>query len=270
MQNNVMFGIAGVVIGLFVGNMLSGPNLDELESNITGKIDEGGATAAETSAQLTALDERIAAIESAISSNAEQSGAASEALTTKIDGAVASLSDTVKSTVESAGTSNTEQLQAAFSAQLGEMGEQLTGQIGGLGDTLGDTIGGLADSLPALAAAGGAAAAVATSTGDGEAASTSETAAATEDEAKPEPEPEIVIEGVKPGQTELLADGKIRVFVSGINQDEGIARVAVNGLGLVDLGGYEEVDVEVDGKSCLLVLEAIVEGHAQIAAECAE
>lgn len=261
MQNNVMFGITGVVIGLFVGNMLSGPNLDGIEAS----IGEGSAAAGETSAKLTALDERIAAIESAVSSNAEQSGAASEALTTKIDGAMASLSDTVKTTVESAGASNADRLEAAFGSQIGEMGNQLKGEIGGLGDEIGSSLGSLKDSLPALAAAAGTAG-VAAAAASSPAPSTDDAPATPAATAPSEPE----IDGLKPGQTEMLADGKIRVFLSGINQDTGIARIAVNGLGLVDLGGYENVDVEVDGKSCALMLEGIVDGHAQIAAECPE
>lgn len=102
------------------------------------------------------------------------------------------------------------------------------------------------------------------SASSGGADAAAETAAAPE----PEPAPEIEIDGTRVGETEMMLDGKARVFVSKIDAEAGIARVAVNGFDVQTIGGWQEATFEVDEVPCTLMLEAIVEGHAQMNATC--
>ena len=78
------------------------------------------------------------------------------------------------------------------------------------------------------------------------------------------------IEGTRVGETEALLDGKVRVFVSGVDAAAQTVRVAINGLGMQTLGQYRGVSFDADGTSCELTLDGIVEGHVQMTASCAE
>ncbi|ETX16252.1 hypothetical protein OCH239_07545 [Roseivivax halodurans JCM 10272] len=73
-------------------------------------------------------------------------------------------------------------------------------------------------------------------------------------------------EGARPGEVLRFADGEVRVFVSGMSQDEGTARLAVNGLALQPVSVGESLSVPE--MSCSVTLDAVDRGHASISSDC--
>ncbi len=75
-------------------------------------------------------------------------------------------------------------------------------------------------------------------------------------------------EGIRPGGVMLLADGAIRVFVSGIADGGGAARIAVNGVSteMVDVG--QSVDVAVEDQNCRVTVDEIDRGHVALSSSC--
>lgn len=237
----VITGVGGGIVGLLVGVMISGTDTDDLEDRLIKEMDTRAAESSEAVAtQFAALDEKLAGLQAAVAENAGASAGVGEAVRSQIEGAVTALSgklDTVSETV----TSSVGESIAAASA---EQSEQISAALGGQ----------LSEIATAVSQVSVAAAAPAAS------------APAPVPAAPPEPE----IDGVRPGQTELLLDGRARIFVSAIDEAEGFARVAVNGVSMQELGGYEDVIFEIDGKRCVLLLDDIVEGHVQMSATCDE
>ena len=77
-------------------------------------------------------------------------------------------------------------------------------------------------------------------------------------------------DGITVGRTMMLMDGKIRVFVSAVNGDEGTARVAVNGQTVSTLRPRRSVELEIDEKPCKVTLDGIDRGHVTLSAACEE
>ncbi len=75
-------------------------------------------------------------------------------------------------------------------------------------------------------------------------------------------------EGVRPGNVMLLADGAVRVFVSGIADDGGAVRIAVNGVNTetVDIG--QSVDVAVEDQDCQVTVDDIDRGYVALSTSC--
>ncbi|UMA64192.1 hypothetical protein LVO79_14375 [Roseivivax marinus] len=73
-------------------------------------------------------------------------------------------------------------------------------------------------------------------------------------------------EGARAGNTIRLADGDVRVFVSGVSADSTSARIAVNG-GVVPqtvaLG--DSVDA---GDGCSVTVDGIDRGHVSVSSDC--
>jgi hypothetical protein len=76
--------------------------------------------------------------------------------------------------------------------------------------------------------------------------------------------------GTAAGETVTLLDGAVRIFVSGVDEEAGTARVAINGIETQILGTYEAVTFEHDGKTCELVLDNIAYGHVEMSPSCPE
>lgn len=78
------------------------------------------------------------------------------------------------------------------------------------------------------------------------------------------PEPE----GVLPGNVMLLADGAVRVFVSGVAEDGNAARIAVNGVDTQSVEVGESVDLTVEDQACQVTLDSIDRGHVALSTDC--
>lgn len=206
----------------------------------TGGSDEGdlekklmAALESQSAATLAAVDERVGGLD-------EQLGG----LGARIDEVAAGLS---------AVTSGVEDIDSAFAAvadSQGAMGETVKAHVD-------DVVAALMGKMDDMAAASPAPAAAAAPAAEAEPA---------EEAAAPAAEP--APEGTPVGRTEVMLDGKARVFVSKINEEEGIVRVAINGLSLQMIGGWRKATFEVDGQACSLTLDAIDRGHAQMSATC--
>ena len=245
MADNIFVGAGAGIIGLLVGYLASGPDTEELVDQVTKQVSSSSEAATAAGAeQMKAMEGKIAGLEMALAAVSEGQASSNTAMGTKLDEAVASLStrldtlsaDVTKSVADS-GSAQTAQIQSALSQGLGK----LEGSIG---------------ELAAAATAAVASPAVA-------AVASGDTVAA--------PAPiEEQIDGVKIGQTEILLDGAVRVFVSGVDQEAKVARVAVNGFSTQFLGGYHDVTFMIGETPCTLLLDDIVKGHVQMSANCEE
>ncbi len=75
------------------------------------------------------------------------------------------------------------------------------------------------------------------------------------------------VDGAAPGETVLLADGALRVFVSSVLGTEG-ARLAINGIETVTLAVGESVEVEAGDQSCTVTVSATGGGQAALDGNC--
>ncbi len=246
--NTLYVGGGAGIIGLVAGFLLGGPDEDKLAEKIGAQLAAGTEQVETASAEqfaemntaLAALDARITGLNEQLAINAEQQAAGDVDAAEKLDAAVAAL-------------------EARLGAVSTELGEKMTAsgaeQSAKLEAALAGGMANLQGALTTMA--------------------TTPAPAATEPlvaapQPQPQPVPEPVIEGTRVGETESLLGGAARVFVSGIDEAAGIARVAVNGTSVQMLGSYHEVVFEVDGKDCMLQLDDILQGHVQISASCAE
>ncbi len=75
-------------------------------------------------------------------------------------------------------------------------------------------------------------------------------------------------EGATPGATLALADGTVRVFVSGIDAAGQTARIAINGTVTRKAGIGESIDVATEAGPCAVTVTGIDRGHVSLAAAC--
>lgn len=257
MANNFLVGSGAGIVGLLVGLAFGGPDDALIANTVSSQVESGIETAASAnSEQITAMSEEIAGLKAALASAAEAQAGSETAINEKLDGAVAALTarmDAISSEVGSAAAEASSAQTADIATLIGEASAAQTSQIesaisGGM-----ESLKGALSQIAAVAPAAPAA------------AETAEAAATAPVPAEPE------IEGVRVGQTENLLDGKVRVFVSGVDTDAGTVRVAINGLGLQTVGQYNALDFNIDEETpCSLTLDAITEGHVQLSASCAE
>ncbi|MEM7057613.1 MAG: hypothetical protein AAF557_08490 [Pseudomonadota bacterium] len=244
-ENTVVVGAGAGIVGLLVGFLAGGPDTDDLAKKVSNQVAGSAETVAAAGAeqikslegtfaasaeQLSAMDEKIAGLEKTLASVSENQAASSSAMDGKLDNAVLAITKRLDELSES-GTAQAAKIESALSEGLGK----LEGSIG--------------QAVAAIPAA--------TAPQEVE-----EPAAPTANE------PEI--KGVKVGQTEIMMDGAVRVFISGVDQEAKTARVAVNGLTTQILGGYKDVTFMIDETTCALLLDDIVQGHVQLSAECGE
>lgn len=266
-NDSLMFGAGGLVIGAILGMMSSGPNFDGLEKRLGEKIETSGAASTQTDAQLTALTEKLAALEAAVAASAAQG----ETVTGQIDGAVSALN----TTIASSGAAQSEALKGAIIAQGDLIQDALAGQTEALSTEIGALGDGVAAIQNTMSSHHGGTSAAAPADDAAESGSSEEAAATTETETDasapaaatappPPPEPE----GTAAGETRLFLDGAARVFVSSVDEDTQTARVAVNGLKTEVLGTYQAVTFEADGKICELILDNVAAGHVEMSPSC--
>lgn len=75
-------------------------------------------------------------------------------------------------------------------------------------------------------------------------------------------------DGYRAGEVAMLADGKLRVFVSGLAEDGSAARIAVNGVQTQAVGAGESVEVETDGGACSVTVTGVGNGMVGLEASC--
>lgn len=73
-------------------------------------------------------------------------------------------------------------------------------------------------------------------------------------------------EGTAPGAVAILADGAVRVFVSGVDQQG--ARIAINGVTTQQVAIGESVEVKAGEKACTVTVTGVDRGHAALDATC--
>ncbi|MEL7470306.1 MAG: hypothetical protein AAFN27_17765 [Pseudomonadota bacterium] len=243
MSENMLFvGSGAGIVGLVIGFLMGGVDEDKLVDSIGAKVSAGAKSAEQANAdQMAQVTETIAALSAQVTELQENQTAVQSAGAEKLDAAVAALDDRISAVsaelaevVSTSGASQTAQIEAALAGGMAE----------------------LQGSLGTMAAVATAAATAAPASG--------------EDAVTPDPAAEPAIEGTRVGETKVLLDGAARVFVSGMNAEEGTVRVAINGTSTQMLGSYHKVSFSAGGKDCLLQLDGVTQGHVQMTANCAE
>jgi hypothetical protein len=82
-------------------------------------------------------------------------------------------------------------------------------------------------------------------------------------------DPAAAPEGHGPGQTAVLSDGALRVFVSRIDEAAGTARVQVNGTDMTLTVGQPETLASAQG-DCRVTLDAVAQGQAAVSGACGD
>lgn len=233
-SNTLLVGGGAGIIGLIIGFLIGGPDEDKLVQQIETRINAGAQTAAAASAeQIKAMQGEIAELEKALAAAGDAEAASSAALDDKLDAAVKGLAARIDA------------VSADMAAAVADAGAAQTAKMeaaffGGLADLQG--------SIQALAVAA---------------------AASRADVVEPPAAPaEPEIKGARVGQTEVLMDGKVRVFVSSVDAEQGTARVAVNGQAMMLIGSYHDGGFMLGKVPCNVSLDDIVEGHVQMSASC--
>lgn len=75
-------------------------------------------------------------------------------------------------------------------------------------------------------------------------------------------------DGVRPGETGLLDDGALRVFVSAVDGNEAHATLAINGLDRVQVARGEEVSVRTEIGTCTVGVAEIDRGRVRLDGGC--
>jgi hypothetical protein len=235
MSRNMMLAVGACLLlfGLLVGYMAGsgGPDVAEIDAAVAARIEAAGKAEAE----------RVAALEAKV-----------DALSSRLDGIateVTSGSDTLKGVGEKLGT------------DVAGLAETLRSDVATASDRLGSAIRESATSQLAALESG-----IAALRGNLAAR------VAAPQPAPPASEPPPADLGQPPagqgaGETALLADGALRVFVSRV--DEGSARLVVNG-SAVDLATGESRTLELGGEDCQVTLAAIDRGHVVVAGGCGD
>lgn len=74
--------------------------------------------------------------------------------------------------------------------------------------------------------------------------------------------------GIKPGNVVSLADGAVRVFLSSVDDENGMARIAVNGVSTQSVAVGDSVDVTSGDQNCTVTVTGIGQGQAAFEATC--
>jgi hypothetical protein len=188
------------------------------------------------------------ALEAQLRQNTEIA-AAMNSLESRIDGIEGSLRQSVadvQARVEEIGSSDAESRIAALAERVEGMGSDIGARLEGMAPELRETIsrevGALQGRLAALSQQ--TTAVVERAIGEGPAAGAGNE--------------------VRLGGTAMLAEGALRVFLSGVNSEAGTARVAVNGQSLVTLALGETVEAG----DCTVTLTGLGTGSATVDGSC--
>ena len=233
MNTESMFiGLGALFLGVLLGMNVGSSGAEKSERRAMNEVRHSVAAMQD---QISALDGQIAGLSEAASAGMAER----EALAGKLDGAVADLSAQLGAISSSVSSS----IADAGAAQAAVVDEKLA--------SLSGAIEAAAAASPSASAAASLAA-IATAP----AATSANDASATD------------VEGFVAGETAVLLGGKAKVFVSGTDDAAGTVRVAVNGQDLAVLDQAGPVAFSADGENCMLSLDALTSGYAQMSAEC--
>lgn len=199
MKTSVVVGIAAgaAILGLLIGMGLGGSD----DTALT----EQASMQEELKAQVSALDERLVAIEGRFDGLSEEIGSLASGIEGQsenfaaVSDRIGEISDTVSGAVSS--------LSEDFSGRVSTLSEDISG-------TLSEKFGGLSSQLAAFRSAA------------------------------PQGGESVSGEMVSPGETLMLGDGAARVFLSAVSSDSQSARVAINGTGLQTLRVGRSVEID--------------------------
>ena len=241
----LFIGLGGLFIGVLIGNTMVGGGAGKAAQKLA---DENKAQVVALEEQISTLNAQIAGLQEAVAAG----DAGRSELGSKIDGAVSSLSDEIEA-VSSSIADSVMEVAASGDAQAEALEDQLAALSAEVEQI--SAAGAVASTTGGVAAAGATVAAVTAAASTG----------AQEVEAAAALPP---AEGFSAGQTVTLLDGKIRAFVSRVDDETGTVRVAINGQGTADLGIFDDLDFNTDEDSCTLKVDAIDRGHVLMSAQC--
>lgn len=236
----VVTGGLALVVGLLLGVAIapSGGDMERLEAAFGARMDEAAGTMDDT---MSGLSDTLGTLDAKLSDMSER---------------VAGLEDSIGAAASEGADATAERL-AEIEARIAETAQSMQ-------DALSDTAENQAAALSA-ALADFADDEQDTAAAPAEAPASTETAEApTAEAADPDAPPP---EGLTAGETAMLADGAIRVFVSRV--DASGARLSVNGT-MAHLNAGHSLALRSPDSYCRVMLEAVDRGHASLSAACGD
>jgi hypothetical protein len=234
-NNTLMMAVGGgllFVLGLVIGLMSGGgASVEDIDAAVASRIDAASSVEAE---RIAALEARLGELSTDVGGRLDQIG-------TGVDSSAKAVGDVgskLGGDLEGLGQSLSTRIDTATASHLAALESGLAGLRGQISET------------PAAAPA------------DGGAAEPAAQAAAPADPGTP-------AEGFGAGQTAILSDGAMRVFVSRVDDAGGKAHVRVNGNDMALSVGQSET-FSGDGGDCRVTLDAIDRGHASVSGACGD
>lgn len=237
-SNNLVMIFGGALLfllGLVVGLLSAGgADVEDIDAAVAERLD----------ASTAAADGRFAQLESTIGQLSTDMNGRLDELRTGVDSGTRTVGDVATrlgTDLEGLGQSLTSKIDTATTAHLAALESGLAGLRGRI------------SGAPAAAGA----------------AATAEDAAAPAASAAAPADPGAAPEGHGPGQTAVLSDGALRVFVSRVDAAAGTARLRVNGTDMTLAAGQSATLPSADG-DCRLTLDAVDGGLAAVSGACGD
>ncbi len=232
----VAVGAVLFILGLLIGNAMSGPSVADIEAAVGKRIDAASAKQSEETGKVAASVSDVAAT---VTESAGALGGKLDGLAAGVDAAadaapkaVSGLGEKLGGDIQTLGQSLQSTVSDASKAQLTALTSGLAGLRGQIAEA------------PGAEAKGGAA----------------EPAAAQADGAP--------VQGYGPGETALLSDGALRVFVSRIDAAANTASLRANGHDLELATGKSETITGGPAGDCKLTLDALDGSHVALSGVC--
>ncbi|HRO12302.1 hypothetical protein [Amaricoccus sp.] len=236
MQKNQLIAVAGgallFLLGLVIGISVAGPDEMAIEEAVAGRVD----------AAVAAQNQRLDKLEASVATLSGELGGRLEGLGGTVDAGARTMDE--------------------IGSRLGDVGTRLGDSLADLGQSL---AGAIEDSKAASLAAlesGLAGLRGQISSPAAPAAEDAPTAATPADPGTPP-------EGLSAGETALLSDGALRVFVSRVDDAAGEASLRANGQDFA-LAVGDAATVASAAGDCRLSLDAVDRGHASVSGACGD
>ena len=300
-NQSVVIGGGALLLGLILGIAVSGSRVDDKIAQAMGRMDEAsGAAVSAQEAAMAAIEERFGALEAQVEEAAGAAAALSDDLGAKMSEMQQGLASRIDAVTEGAqaqvaalrdefasapttGTAGSAETAAAPAAGMAAAETRSVGETAVLADGAlrvfvsrldteagtarlsingTDTTLAVGDAATVALESGDCAVSVVSIGADGVAlASDCGEAAVADVPAAPEA-------GFRPGEVAILADGALRVFVSGLAADNSAARLAINGLSLETVASGGFVDVASGDKSCTVSVTGVGNGLVGLDGSC--
>lgn len=248
-QNPWLIGGGGAVVGLLVGVLATNESMKgRIEQSVSTAVGPSVVAAKDQGRLLTALSERLDAIEASIGENAKALDGVTAGMSERIDGLQASLGERID-TMAGAAADQAAKVESALSGFASDQAASLKAAVGDLAANF-RAEPEEAEEPVAVAAA--------------EAPEPIEEAPAARTEA---PSTESGDGGLSVGKTAIFADGAVRAFVTRLDSENGAAVLTINGA-RESLATGDAVVVRHSGGTCRVGLGGIADGMAQITSDC--